>query len=209
MKWIKWMERVFGGGSGGKRKVNAIGWLLIVGLVGLAAMILNSYITIKDADSLSGIRASPEVDDEQTFGLDHKEDSEFEEFEARYESRMKDILEKIVGVGQLDILVTIDSTEELVVEYSKQEHQQTTNEKDRDGGTRHITDVNRSGEVVLYQVSGDQTPIVLRKIKPKIRGVLVVAGGAENLTVKNLIAQAVERGLGVPAHRISVIPRKR
>lgn len=208
MKWMQWVERIFGGGSGGKKKVNAFGWLIIIGLAGLAAMILNSYVTVKDADSLSGIRASPETDDEQTFGTGHKEDSEFEEFESRYETEMKDILEKIVGVGQLDILVTIDSTEELVVEHNLQEKQQTTNEKDRDGGTRHITDVNRSGEVVLYQVSGDQTPIVLRKIKPKIRGVLVVAGGAENLTVKKLIVQAVERGLGVPAHRISVIPRK-
>ena len=89
-----------------------------------------------------------------------------------------------------------------------QHKQQVTNEKDQDGGTRNITDVSRSGEVVMYQVSGGQTPVVLKKIKPKIRGVLVVASGAENLTVKKLITQAVERGLGASAHRISVIPRK-
>src|SRR5690606_2498313 len=126
--------------------------------------------------------------------------SEFEEFEGRYEVRMKEILEKIVGVGEVDILVTIESTEEVVVEQNQQQSQQVTSEKDQDGGTRHITDISRTGEVVLYQASGGQSPVVLKRIKPKIRGVLVVASGAENLTVKRLIRGAVERGSGATAH---------
>ncbi|MNN46313.1 hypothetical protein D3C81_1606920 [compost metagenome] len=47
-----------------------------------------------------------------------------------------------------------------------------------------------------------------KKIKPKVRGVLIVAKGAENKTVKALIVDAVEKGLNVPAYRISVVPRK-
>jgi stage III sporulation protein AG len=50
--------------------------------------------------------------------------------------------------------------------------------------------------------------LVVKTVKPKIRGVVVVAKGAENATVKKLISDAVERGLEVPAHRISVVPRK-
>lgn len=203
-----WLDKLFGGGPGGKKRVQAIGWLLIAGLVGIAAMILNAYVTIKDAESLSGIRASPQLEEEQVFGAGDKEPPLFEQYEVRYEAKMRDILEKIVGVGEVDILVTIESTEELVVEHHTQQHQQITSEKDHDGGTRHITDVTRSGEVVLYQISGDQSPVVLKRINPEIRGVVVVATGAENLTVKKLITEAVERGLGAPAHRISVIPRK-
>ncbi|MNW16560.1 hypothetical protein D3C71_2154450 [compost metagenome] len=56
--------------------------------------------------------------------------------------------------------------------------------------------------------SSDEVPLVVKTTKPKIRGVVVVAKGAENPTVKLLIADAVERGLEVPAHRISVVPRK-
>lgn len=208
MSGRQWLDKLFGGGPGGKKRVQAIGWMLIAGLIGIAFMIINSYITIKDAESISGIRASPPYEEEQAFGSGNKESPLFEQFEARYEAKMRDILEKIVGVGEVDILVTIESTEELVVEQNTQQHQQITSEKDQDGGTRHITDVTRNGEVVLYQVSGDQTPVVLKRINPKIRGVVVVATGAENLTVKKLITEAVERGLGAPAHRISVIPRK-
>ena len=208
MSLKQWMARIFGGGPEGHKRSRAMGWLIILGLVGVAAMILNSYITVKDADSLSGIRASPPPEDEQVFGSSKEHASPFEGIEARYEAKMRDILEKIVGVGEVDILITIDSTEELVVEQNIQQHQQITDEKDQEGGTRHITDVTRSGEVVVMQVSGEQTPVVLKRIQPKIRGVLVVAKGAENLTVKKLIVQAVERGLGAPAQKISVIPRK-
>lgn len=205
---MQWLERWLGGGPGGKKRVSTIRWLLLVGLAGLAIMILNSYMHVEEADSISEIRASPMTQEEKVFGNKEYEASEFEEYEGRYETRIKEILEHIVGVGELDVMVTIDSTEELVIERNTQQTQQITNEKDQDGGTRHITNITRNGEVVLYQISGDQTPIILKKIKPKIRGVLVVAKGAENLTVKKLITQAVERGLGVPSHHISVIPRK-
>lgn len=209
-KWLAWLERLVGGGPGGGKRVGTFRWLMLVGLTGMAVMILNSYLTVKDADSLagSGIRASPPEDSEEVFGTGEKMSSEFEQAEQRYESRMKEILERIVGVGEVDVMVTIESTEEIVVEKNVQQRHQVTDEKDRDGGTRHITDVTRNGEIVLYQAAGGQTPVVVKKIKPEIRGVLVVAGGAENATVKRLIVQAVERGLGVPQHRVSVVPRK-
>lgn len=207
-QFMQLLERWLGNGPGGKKRVSAIRWLLLVGLTGIVIMILNSFMNVKNVDSLHELDAAPIAQEEKVFGSKDQIASEFEEYEGRYEARMKEILEHIVGVGELDVMITIDSTEELVTERNSQQSQQVTNEKDQDGGTRHITNITRSGEVVLYEVSGEQTPIIVKRIKPKIRGVLIVAKGAENLTVKKLIIQAVERGLGVPANHISVIPRK-
>ncbi|MNT81417.1 hypothetical protein D3C72_2210110 [compost metagenome] len=61
---------------------------------------------------------------------------------------------------------------------------------------------------MTYEVSGDSKPLITKKIKPKIRGVLVVARGAENKIVKQLIVDAVEKGLNVASYQISVVPRK-
>lgn len=47
-----------------------------------------------------------------------------------------------------------------------------------------------------------------KRIKPQVRGVLVVAKGAENKVVRGLVEQAIEKGLNVPIQRISVVPRK-
>jgi stage III sporulation protein AG len=208
-KWMQWMEQKLGGGPGGAKRSRTLMWLVLVVLLGAALMIMNSFLTVKEVDPISAGRASPGKPSEQAFlGDSSKEKSSFREYEGAYESQLKDILQKIVGVSEAEVLVTIESTEEIIVDKNYKDTQQMTTERDTNGATRNISEVSRNGEVVLYQVSGDQHPLVLKMIKPKIRGVIVVAKGAENLTVKKMITEAVERGLDVPPHRISILPRK-
>lgn len=207
-KWLEKIENWVGGGSGGTKRVQTFRWLIVVGLVGVAVMILNSFISVKEVDPLGEGRASPEPASQEAFIGKEKQETLFQDYEAMYENRLKDILEKIVGVGEVEVMVTLESTEEIVVERNVRESQQVTNEKDQNGANRHITDITRDGQVVLPEVSGDQAPIVVKTIKPKIRGVVIVAKGAENLTVKKLITDAVRRGLEVPPHRIAIAPRK-
>ena len=51
-------------------------------------------------------------------------------------------------------------------------------------------------------------PIISETKKPSVRGVLVVAKGAENIQIKKWIIEAVTRSLDVPSHRVSVMPKK-
>lgn len=207
-KILQTLEKWIGGGPGGEKRVSAFRWLLLTGLIGVGLMILNSFITIKEVNPSSESNSlSPHA--QQAFqGSEGRDKSPFRESEAAYESAVKELLQKVVGVGEVDVMVTIDSTEEVVVKESVRDTQQVTEEKDRNGASRHITDISRSGEIVLYQSNGSQQPLVLKKIKPKIRGVVIVARGAENATVKKMIVEAVGRGLEVPVHRISILPRK-
>ena len=207
--WLQLLESWMGGGPGGPKRIQTFRWIILIGLIGAALMILNSFITVKKIDPDPSRQVAPDSPAQQTFlSKDAKERTGFAEYEEAYEQALKDILQKVVGVGEVEVLVTIESTEETVVQSNVQDSQQITDEKDQNGASRHITQITRNGEVVLYESSGGQTPIVLKKIQPKIRGVVVVARGAENLTVKQMIAEAVSRGLDVPAHRISVLPRK-
>ena len=206
---LQWIEKWIGGGPGGKKRITTFRWLLLIGLVGVALMIFNSFVTVKPVQPAeNSVQQSPSPNKEAFLGGNQTGNDPFHDYELAYESALKDILDKIVGVGQAEVLVTIDSTEEVVVQQNEKDQQQITDEKDQSGATRHVTEVTRSGEVVLYENSGQQSPIVLKKIKPKIRGVVIVARGAENLTVKQLIKDAVEKGLGVPSYRISVLPSK-
>lgn len=208
-RWLQWLEQRIGGGPGGAKRVGTLRWLLLLGLLGVAFMILNSFIQVKTIDQPNNPGTSPEPASEQAFASKSlNERSGFQDYEEAYGTAIKELLQKIVGVGDVEVLVTIDSTEEIVVQQNRNESQQITDETDQNGAKRHITEITQNGEVALYESSGGQTPIVLKKIKPRIRGVVVVARGAENLTVKQMIVEAVGRGLDVPAHRISVLPRK-
>lgn len=211
-KWNSWLEKLLGKNEKGDvKKPHLFRWLVLLGLAGALLMVLNQ-LTVKEVDPIQSGRASPALGEKQTaapaLGTESKERTTFREYEQAYETQLKELMQKIVGVGNVEVMVTIDSTEELVVEKSLKQTRQTTNERDQTGATRQITDVTNSGEVVLMQVSGNESPIVIQYIKPKIRGVAVVAEGAENLTVKKLLLEAVERGLDVPMNRISILPRK-
>lgn len=207
-KWLESIESAVGGGPSGPKRVRTLRLLLIVGGIGAALMIMNSFLTFKEVEPSAQDPNPPPQSEAAWNNSSAASSSPFEQIEQPMEARLKDILEKIVGVGTVDVLVTIDSTEEVVVERNEQESQQVTDENDRNGGRRHITSITKDGQVVLYEVSGDQKPIVTKTINPRIRGVLIVAKGAENATVRRLIIHAVEKGVNVPVNRISVVPSK-
>ncbi|XID94146.1 stage III sporulation protein AG [Paenibacillaceae bacterium WGS1546] len=211
--WLERLESYIGGGSGGPRRVKAFRWLVLIGLIGAAMMLAASLLNVKTVDPSGTPDISPprdeDVPQQETFlGSDGKDGSDFAGIEAEIEGRLKEMLERMVGVGTVDVMATIESTEETVVQLNEKMMQTITDETDRNGAKRHITDVSRDGQVVLYEVSGSQSPIVVKKVKPKIRGILIVAKGADNATVRRMIAEAVSGGLDVPIHRVSVTPRK-
>lgn len=215
-KWLERMESFIGGGTNGDRRIKAFRWLVLLGLIGAALLLLASLLQVKPIDPGQPLEFTPPGDldappqQEQAIGASGSggKFNAIADVESELESRLKDLLETIVGVGSVNVLVTVDSTEETVVQLNERTTQQLTNESDKGGTSRHITDVTRDGQVVLYEVSGNQSPIVVKKLKPKVRGVVIVAKGAENATVHKLIQEAVSRGLDVPMQRISVVPRK-
>lgn len=206
--WLSRIESMLGQGPSGPKRVRTMRWLLLIGAAGIGLMIVNSFLTMRQVEPTAHAPQTAPEARETLLGHGDEPDSVFEALERPLENRLKDILEKIVGVGTVDVLITIDSTEETVVKQNEKQSQQLTEETDRGGGKRHITSTTRDGQVVIYEVSGEQTPLVTKKIKPQIRGILIVALGAENQTVRQLIMEAVKKGYSVPAHRISVVPRK-
>jgi stage III sporulation protein AG len=218
-KWLEQMESFIGGGPGGPRRVKAFRWLVLVGLIGAALLLAASLLNVKTVPPSAEQDFSPPQDadhpqqqQQQAFSNgDSKNEDSIAAIESELENRLKQLLETMVGVGTADVFVTVQSTEETVVQLNEKQTQQITDESDRNGAKRHITQINREGQVSLYEITGGngaQQPIVVKKLKPVVRGVIVVAKGAENATVHKMIAEAISRGLDVPMHRISVVPRK-
>lgn len=173
-------------------------------------MIIHSLISVDelgpDAAQPVGQPSPPSA--ETAFASSMDETFPFEQIEKMYENRIKQILENIAGVNSVEVMVTIEATEEKIVYEKEKMMEQITDEKDRNGAHRHISDVSREGEIVLVETKGNATPVVLKTIRPQVSGVVVVAGGSENATVHRLIVEAVQKGLGVPQHKIAVIPGK-
>lgn len=120
--------------------------------------------------------------------------------EGNLEKKLENILSKINGVGNVEVLITYNETEEIIPIYNTKDKTSITNETDSGGGTRVIQENDKSQEVI-YQ---NDEIIVQKTINPKIEGAIIVASGANNSSVKASIIQAVEAATGLATHKIQV-----
>ncbi len=67
---------------------------------------------------------------------------------------------------------------------------QTTGETDKTGGKREVEDESLDEKTVIIREGDKETPVVLRTEKPKVRGVLVVAKGVDNIQVKAMVKRS-------------------
>lgn len=132
-----------------------------------------------------------------------------EDYANGLEIELKNILSKIHGVGNVDVLVTLDSNNEVVAAMDIVQSQTTTNEKDNNGGMRTTVQTESNNKIVTSQNTGGQNqPIVLKKVMPEVRGVVIVADGAKDPNVAYELMTSVQTALGIPAYKVKVVSSK-
>lgn len=194
-----------------KKKISKRQYLLIFLVIGIAFMLVGNYFNKQNrsSDPLPVYNDSDEKADVETLGKNIKnEPSSMVEYERYYENQLKDALESIVGVQDVTVVVNVMSTEKKVFESNTIQRRQKTEETDSNGGKRTVEDISTDQQMVLIREGDKEVPIVSQSIKPEIKGVLIVAKGAEHIQVKNTIVEAVTRVLDVPSHRVSVQAKK-
>ncbi|AEV68666.1 stage III sporulation protein AG [Acetivibrio clariflavus] len=122
---------------------------------------------------------------------------------------IEEILSQINGVGKVDVLVTYSSGREIVPYSDVKKSDEITEEKDSTGGTRKINQSSYESQIA-YEDSGSgvKKPIILKELLPEVKGVVVVAEGADDPLVKESLINAVKVLLDVPVHKIQVFERK-
>ncbi|MDQ0156432.1 stage III sporulation protein AG [Robertmurraya andreesenii] len=206
---ISWLKKLFSKEESGDKKYP---YLVIVLLLGAVVMIIGNMLSgDKKPESSTSVmsNAKETEEDVEVFGKKTATGNEMiAEYERRYENQLKEALEGIAGVSDVMVVVNVDATEKRVLEKNSVLRSQTTNEKDREGGERKVDDQSQDHQIVIIRDGEKEVPIVLETKKPEIRGVLVVAKGADNIQVKKWIIESVTKLLDVPSHRVSVMPKK-
>lgn len=123
---------------------------------------------------------------------------------AELENRLQSVLGKMSGVGHVEVMITLESTSEAVVNkdipYTRDNIEETSGDQSR---TEHSYESKE--ETVMVEMDGDTSPYVIKSIYPKIEGVLVVAEGADHASIKNEIVEAIEVLFGVEPHKVKVL----
>jgi stage III sporulation protein AG len=117
------------------------------------------------------------------------------------ESKLRNILSTIKNAGRVDVMITFESTPERIIAYITNS---SSNISSGGNGIYNENTTNTSTPQIIY-VDGDQIPLILKEISPKVTGVLVVAEGADDVKVKLDIINAVSVVLDVSADKIKVL----
>lgn len=118
------------------------------------------------------------------------------------EEQLKSILEKISGVGEVEVFITYEDKGRLVVEKDESFSEELVQETDSNGGTR-TTNTTKNDRETVY--GSEEAPYVIQEITPTVKGVLVVAEGGGNAAVKKQILETIEALFGLDTHKISIM----
>lgn len=120
------------------------------------------------------------------------------------EEKLKNILSKIQGVGNVEVCLNYSESSEIVAMYNENSKVSTTEESDTSGGNRKIQETDTQKDIIYQEENGKKTPITQKTIQPKIEGAIITAKGVNNATIKNNVIQAVEAVTGLATHKIQV-----
>lgn len=110
---------------------------------------------------------------------------------AQLEAKLEGMLCSMQGVGRARVMLTFEKSSESIVAVDQKYV----------AGDKSSTNESHPATV---QSGGKEEPIVLTEVLPTIRGVLVLAEGAANITVKCSIAAAVSTVLGIDEALVEV-----
>ncbi|MFS0554083.1 stage III sporulation protein AG [Brevibacillus sp. 179-C9.3 HS] len=201
-------------GSGKNQKLKPLHYFIVILGIGIAVMILTDFLRVEPDQPLGfgdtvGEAPGPSGGDATSPVLGGSPAPDIiADYENIYETQLRDILVNVVGVGGVEVMVNLESTPELVVEKNTNVRSSVNQEMDKEKATRNQNDQSRDSQVVIIQGGKQDAPVVVKTLKPRVRGVLVVANGADNIQVKAWITEAVQKVLDVPAYKISILPKK-
>lgn len=82
-----------------------------------------------------------------------------EDTNSQMETKLKNILSTIKGVGKVDVFITYSQTNKVIPLYNEDIKESITEETDKEGGTRKINENNAKKEIIYQEENGEKTPI--------------------------------------------------
>ena len=116
--------------------------------------------------------------------------------EPDLQTQLEDILSSVSGVGQVRVLLTVESDGE------RQLAQDT--ELEYNGPTAAPEDYSRRSETVVVKGGSGTEPVTVRQTYPTYRGALVVCQGGDRAEVRLAVTEAVTALTGLTADRVTV-----
>ncbi len=123
--------------------------------------------------------------------------------ELEVEERLEAVLSSIRGAGRVEVMITYESGPEIVTAMNTDTNTNRSETVDNEKEST-VEQKTESQKPATVSGNGGTEPIVITEKQPAVRGVIVVAEGADNVAVRMDLQRAVQTVLNVPASSIEV-----
>ncbi len=177
--------------------------LLIMILAGVILIIASVHEDGKSSGILSGGKKASEPRSESSsedIALDA-----MQRYVKSEEEQLENILQKVDGIGEVKVMITLASSEEKLTLQNKDTSDEVRGEDGEQESSNRDRSTSYKSESVILSSDGKETPYVVQINSPKIEGVAVVAKGAGSGEKDAQIIQMIQALFEIEAHKIKVV----
>ncbi|MCR5542133.1 MAG: stage III sporulation protein AG [Ruminococcus sp.] len=137
----------------------------------------------------------PESKDKPEKAMPQTETTDSDDFRKRTERELKELLEQIEGVGECEVMISLESS----TEYIYAENISRFTEDNADRRSEKLDE-----DIVITENGGTRQPLIRKVIDPQIGGVVIVCEGGGDISINERVQKAVSTALNISSTRVCV-----
>ena len=135
--------------------------------------------------------------------------TDIEELSEKYvnsiENKLESIISDMLGGTKVQVLVTLDSSAEYI--YASETKTDVGVSEDKESQRNEQNDSNEKSYVLMKDADGNEAALVVCKMMPEIRGVVIVCESGQTDAVAAAVRLAVKSALNIDENKICIIGR--
>ncbi len=132
-----------------------------------------------------------------------------EDYAAGLEAELAEMISHIKGVGNVQVMVTIEKGVENIYATEQKSSKQITNDQSADFDRKNQEqDQTETTYILVKDADGGQKAISVTQIQPVVKGVVVVCDGGDNIQTEQKIINAVTTALDISSAKVCVVSAK-
>jgi len=129
------------------------------------------------------------------------------EYKEQLEENLKNIISEISGVGNVKVLVTLESSMQNVYATEQKKNKEAVedrNENENERSKKQESNEVETKYITIKDSDGTEKALSVMQIQPIVKGVVVICSGGDNIDVKNKVIETVKTALNITSKRVFV-----
>lgn len=127
-------------------------------------------------------------------------------YEAELEEKVKNVVCKITGERNVEVFITLESSEEIVyADKIKSSNNLTEDNQGEDKTKLNEKQDKEQNYIIIEDSDGGQQALIVTTLSPTVRGVVVVSKYANDEAVSESIINAVTTALNISNRKVCVV----